>query len=64
MKIGQMIKLRGYGGEELVRCVVQLDKDTVVVCRPDEYEAARLEEREPIAVGFHITDIVDENVGN
>jgi hypothetical protein len=61
MKIGQMIKLRGYGGEELVRCVVRLEKDIVVVCQPEEYETARSEGREPISVGFHVTDVIDEN---
>jgi hypothetical protein len=58
MKKGQTIKLRGYGGEELVRCLVRLDKDTVVVCRPEEYESARLEGREPVTVGFHINDVI------
>ena len=54
MKPGQEIKVRAYGGEELVRVLVRLEKDTVVVCRPDEYEKARAEKREPAGVGFSI----------
>lgn len=60
MKPGQMVKLRAYGGEELVRVVVRLDKKTVVVCRQDEYESARLEGREPMGVGFHLKDVISK----
>ena len=62
MKPGQMIKLRAYGNEVITRRLVRLDKDIVVVCQPEEYETARLERREPIGVGFHIIDVVDENI--
>lgn len=61
MKLGQMVKLRAYGGEELVRVVVQLHNDTVVVCRPEEYENARLQGREPIGVGFHLKDVISKS---
>jgi len=59
MKPGQMVKLRAFGGKELVRRVVRLEKDMVVVCSPEEYETARSQGREPTVVGFHITDIID-----
>ena len=62
MKPGERIKLRAYGGESIVRCVIRLEKDIVVVCQPEEYEVAHLQGREPIGVGFHITDIIDEDV--
>ncbi|GAI52997.1 unnamed protein product [marine sediment metagenome] len=62
MKSGQMIKVRGYGGKELIRRVVQLKKDIVEICSPEEYEAAHSEGREPVTVGFHITDVIDENI--
>jgi len=64
MEIGQIVKVRAYGGEELIRCVVRIDKGIVVVCRPDEYKAAQVEEREPMGVGFHKTDIIDDNLGD
>lgn len=63
MKEGQLVKLRGYGGEELVRRVVRLKKDVVVVCRPEEYESAQLEGREPLSVGFRVKDVLNENPG-
>lgn len=61
MNSGQMIKLRAYGNEVITRRLVRLDKDIVIVCQPDEYETARSEEREPIGVGFHITDVISQN---
>jgi len=60
MKEGQMIKLRAYGGKELTRRVVRLEKDMVIVCRQEEYESACSDGREPVTVGFHIRDVVDE----
>jgi hypothetical protein len=58
MKPGQMIKLRAYGNEVITRQLVRLNDETVVVCRPEEYEAALREKREPVSVGFHIRDVV------
>jgi hypothetical protein len=58
MKPGQMIKLRAYGNEVITRQLVRLDKETVVVCRSEEYEAALREKREPVSVGFNIRDVV------
>ena len=60
MKVGQLIKLRAYGGEEIIRHVIRLDNDIIVVCRPDEYEKANLEGREPIGVGFKLKDVITE----
>lgn len=60
MQNGQKVTLRAYGGEELVRRVVRVEKDIVVVCRSEEYEKAKLEGREPLAVGFHIKDVVSK----
>jgi hypothetical protein len=62
MEIGQLIKLRAYGGEELIRQVVRTAKDVVVVCRPDEYEKANKEKRVPVSVGFHIKDVITEKI--
>lgn len=60
MKVGQMVKLRAYGGKELVRYIISIDKDIVVVCRPEEYKLAQSEGREPIGVGFHLKDVASE----
>ena len=58
MKVGEMVKVRAYGDKELTRYVIHLDKDIVVVCRPEEYESAQSERREPVGVGFHLKDVV------
>ncbi len=58
MKPGQMVKLRAYGNEVITRRLIRLNKDIVVVCRSEEYEAALREKREPVSVGFHMKDVV------
>lgn len=58
MKPGQMIKLKAYGNEIITRRLVRLDKDIVIVCKPEEYEAALREKREPVSVGFHTKDVM------
>lgn len=64
MDEGQMIKLRAYGGKELLRRVIRVNKDILIVCSPEEYEAALLEKREPLCVGFHLRDVIaDTKVG-
>lgn len=58
MKRGDHVRLRGYGGEELVRRVVDETGAHVIVCTEEEYQAALKESRPPAAVGFRKTDIV------
>lgn len=60
MRSGQIIKVRAYGNEILVRQVIQVKKDIVVICRPDEYNKSHIEGREPIGVGFQLKDVVEE----
>ena len=52
MKVGAIVRLRGYGGEELRRRLVAEDERHVAVCREEEYQAAQRERREPKAVNF------------
>lgn len=61
MEIGQLVKLRAYSNKELLRRVVRLEEDIIIVCSPEEYEAARRQGREPTAVGFHITDVIGQD---
>lgn len=58
MRQGQMIKLRAYGGEVIVRRVVSLRNGTVVVCSSEEFDRAASEGREPTVVGFRLEDVV------
>jgi hypothetical protein len=58
MKAGGIVTLRAYGGEEIVRRIVRVDKGIVVVCRTEEYEKAQKEGREPVVVGFRLRDVI------
>lgn len=61
MQPGDMVRMRVYGGESVL-VVVQLTDTHANVCTPEEYEKAKREGREPILVGFPITDIIEEGV--
>lgn len=60
MKIGQDVRLKGYGDKEIIRRVVGVKGDTVVVCQAEEYKKAILEKREPVSVGFPIKYVIGE----
>ncbi len=49
---GQWVRLRAYGGEEIVRRVVRDTERVVIVCTDQEYKDAERERRDPQAVGF------------
>jgi hypothetical protein len=59
MESGQIVKLRVYDGEASLVIVHKTDTH-VNVCTPEEYEAAKRENREPVLVGFPLTDIIEE----
>jgi len=45
---------------DLLRAAGYYDNaDIVVICQPEEYETTRLEGRDPVGVGFHISDVCD-----
>ena len=58
MKEGEMVRLRAYGGAEIVRKVIEIGTDHVVVCREEEYQRAEREGRDPIKVGFPLDTII------
>ena len=60
MEKGQLIRVRGYGGEELIRRLVRETDSTLVICTEQEYEAAQREGREPRAVGFPKANLIAE----
>jgi len=57
MLIGQLVTLRSSQGD-IVRTVVRDMGEIVLVCRTEEYERAKLEGREPAAIGFKRSDII------
>lgn len=60
MEPGSRVRVRAYGGEEIVRRVVDVEPDAVAICKEDEYQAAKREGREPVAVRFKLTDVLGE----
>lgn len=63
METGQLVKVRAYGGHELPRIIIKVEKDVVVVCSPEEYRLAKMQGREPLGVGFHLEDVLPEVEG-
>ena len=53
MNVGDLVRLQGYGDEEIVRRVVRIVGDTVYVTRDAEIADAAREMREPRLVGFN-----------
>ena len=52
MKAGQKIRVKAYGGEELVRVVLEEGDSYVVICREEEFIKAKSTGRTPQGVGF------------
>lgn len=52
MQKGEVVTVRGFGGEELTRRVIAEDEEHVVVCREEEFRLAERQGREPVGVGF------------
>ncbi|MDP2728932.1 MAG: hypothetical protein Q8O55_00390 [Dehalococcoidales bacterium] len=61
IELGKKVKLRAYGGQEIVRLVVDQKNETVYVCTENEYKKARQERREPICVGFNIKYVLNSD---
>jgi hypothetical protein len=59
MELGQMVKLKVYGGGEAVLMLVQKNDTHINVCKREELEAAKRERRQPLLVGFPITDVIE-----
>ena len=58
MRDGDSVRVRGYGGRELMRRLVAVRGGVFLICRDEEYEAAQREGRRPVCVGFHKEDVI------
>jgi len=58
LKPGDLVRLRAFGGKEIVRRVAGQYGDVVRVCSEEEYNVAIQEGREPECVGFPIKDVI------
>lgn len=59
LKRGGLIKVRAFGGKEIVRRFIAKRNGTVLICSEEEYESARLAKRQPMCVGFPASDVVE-----
>ena len=58
MRQGDLVRLMGYNRQELVRRLVAVNGDILLICREEEYEAARRQQRDPVCVGFRRQDLI------
>ena len=55
---GQQVRVNAYGGKQPCVIVVEDRGDVVLICKPQEFESARIEGREPVSIGFHKEDVI------
>lgn len=63
MEIGERVRVRAYGGRVLERVVVEVRDDAILVCTPEEIDAATKRGRRPVCVGFPLSELVQEPSG-
>jgi hypothetical protein len=56
---GDLIRLRAFGGKQIVRRFVESLGNSVLICTHAEYELALKEHREPLCIGFSPEDIIE-----
>lgn len=54
---GQEVTVNAYGGKRPRVIVVEDRGDVVLICKPQEFREAIAQNREPISVGFHRSDV-------
>jgi hypothetical protein len=57
---GGLIKLRAFGGKQIVRRFVGKRRGTVLICSDQEYKSAIRERRDPLCVGFPLEDVMGD----
>jgi hypothetical protein len=60
MVAGEDVTVICFGGEKIIRTVVEDRGDVILICRRDEYQKASEENRSPIAVGFRREYVVEQ----
>jgi hypothetical protein len=56
---GALIRVKAYGGKELVVSCEAIQGRTVVVTTERERASAAKEQREPICLGFPLADVIE-----
>lgn len=55
---GDFIRVKVYGGQLVDRRLVEVRGQMAVVTTDEEYQAAQRERREPICIGFPLSDVI------
>ncbi|HLN98650.1 MAG TPA: hypothetical protein VK208_09340 [Pyrinomonadaceae bacterium] len=58
-KPGDLLRVRAFGGKEIVRCFVEERGKTVLICPQAEYERAQKENRAPDCIGWPKADVIE-----
>ena len=59
LKRGALIKVRAFGGKQIIRRFLAKRNGTVLICSDEEYQSARLERRKPTCVGFPLSEVIN-----
>lgn len=62
LRRGCLLRLRAFGGKEIVRRFVRKHKGSVLICSDEEYKLAAREHRQPLCVGFALSDVLDYDI--
>jgi hypothetical protein len=58
LRKGVLIKLRAFGGKQIIRRFVGKKDGMVLICSDEEFRFATKEGREPLCVGFPVKDVI------
>ena len=58
LAVGKRVRVRAYGGTELLRRVIGFDSGVVRVCCEEEWQRAQRERSEPTCIGFKLSDVI------
>jgi hypothetical protein len=59
LKRGALIRVRAFGGKQIVRRFLAKRNGTVLICSDEEFQLARLERRKATCVGFPLSDVIN-----
>jgi hypothetical protein len=58
---GKLLTVEADKGEKLVRKLVSFENGVFFVCKPEEYDAAASEGRDPVCIGFRPEYVLDDD---
>jgi hypothetical protein len=60
LQLGDLVRVRAFGGKELVRRLFDIRGSVALICCDEEYQKAIKEKRDPICIGFPLSDVIDQ----